>query len=183
VFHNAVVMVLFPRAVSRPAREVLDMTGRAVRMTTFATTLCGAGIMLVGPHLLALLYGAEYRGAAAILRILVIEVVLAGATQVMSQAFMALGRPGVITILQAIGLLFTIPLMLVLVPRFGIEGAAFSLLLSTCARFAFVLASFPRFLNLPRPALLPRRADLLFLFDEVSRRLRILQPTVAGGEA
>jgi O-antigen/teichoic acid export membrane protein len=182
-FHAAVVMVLFPRAVSRPAREVLEMTGRAVRMTTFVTALCGCGIMLAGPRLLVLLYGPEYRGAAAILRILVIEVVLAGATQVMSQAFMALSRPGVITALQAIGLLLTVPLMLVLVPRFGIEGAALSLLLSTCARLAFVLASFSRFLRLPRPGLLPRRADLLFLSNEISRRLRALQPNVAGGEA
>jgi O-antigen/teichoic acid export membrane protein len=182
-FHGAVAMVLFPRAVSRPAREVLEMTGRAVRMTTFVTTLCGAGIMLAGPHLLVLLYGPEYRGAAAILRILVIEVILAGATQVMSQAFMALSRPGVITALQAIGLVLTVPLMLVLVPRFGIEGAALSLLLSTSARFAFVLASFSRFLDLPRPGILPRRADLLFLCDAVFRRLRALQPSLAGDEA
>jgi O-antigen/teichoic acid export membrane protein len=180
-FHTAVVMVLFPRAVSRPPREVLEMTGQAVRMTTFITTLCGAGIMLAGPRLLVFLYGPEYRGAAAILRILVVEVILTGATQVMSQAFMALSRPGVITALQAIGLLLTVPLMLALVPRFGIAGAALSLLLSTCARFAFVLASFSRFLDLPRPALLPRRADLLFLSNEVSRRLRALQPSVAGG--
>ena len=94
---------------------------------------------------------------------------------------MALSRPGVITTLQAIGLLLTVPLMLVLVPRFGIEGAALSLLLSTCARFAFVLASFSRFLGLPRPGLLPRRADLLFLSNAVFRRLRALQPSVAGG--
>jgi O-antigen/teichoic acid export membrane protein len=183
VFHTAVVMVLFPRAVSRPPHEVLEMTGQALRMTTFATTLCGAGIMLAGPRLLVFLYGPEYRGAAAILRILVVEVVLTGATQVMSQAFMALSRPGVITALQAIGLLLTVPLMLVLVPRFGIAGAAFSLLLSTCVRFAFVLASFSRFLNLPRPGLLPRRADISFLSNEVFRRLRALQPSVAGGEA
>jgi O-antigen/teichoic acid export membrane protein len=182
-FHTAVVMVLFPRAVSRPAREVLDMTGRAVRMTTFITTLCGAGIMLAGPRLLVLLYGPEYRGAGAILRILVVEVILAGATQVMSQAFMALSRPGVITALQAIGLLLTVPLMLVLVPRFGIEGAALSLLLSTIARFAFVLGSFSRFLSLPRPGLFPRRADLAFIHGAVFRRLRALQPSVAGGEA
>jgi O-antigen/teichoic acid export membrane protein len=180
-FHTAVVMVLFPRAVSRPPREVLELTGRAVRMTTFVTALCGAGVMLAGPHLLTLLYGPEYRGAAAILRILVVEVVLTGATQVMSQAFMALSRPGVITVLQAIGLLLSIPLMLVLVPRFGIAGAALSLLLSTCARFAFVLASFSRFLDLPRPGLLPRRADISFLSNEVFRRLRALQPSVAGG--
>jgi O-antigen/teichoic acid export membrane protein len=183
VFHTAVVMVLFPRSVSRPPLEVVEMTGRAVRMTTFATALGGAGVMLAGPRLLVLLYGPEYRGAAAILRILVVEVVLAGATQVMSQPFMALSRPGVVTTLQAIGLLCTIPLMLVLVPRFGIEGAAFSLLLSTCARFVFVLASFSRFLKLPRPGLLPCQADLRFLSSAVSRRQRALQPSVAGGEA
>lgn len=183
VFHTAVAMVLFPRAVSRSPREVLELTGRSVRMTTFIAAFCGAGIMIAGPHLLILLYGPEYGGAAAILRILVIEVVLAGATQVMSQAFMALSRPGVVTTLQAIGLLLTIPLMLVLVPRFGIEGAALSLLLSTCARFAFVLASFSLFLDLPRPAVLPRRADLSFLFSALARRLRALQPSVVGGEA
>lgn len=159
------------------------MTGRAVRMTTLVTTLCGAGIMLAGPRLLVFLYGAEYRGAAAILRILVVEVILAGATQVMSQAFMALSRPGVITTLQAIGLLLTVPLMLVLVPRFGIAGAAFALLLSTCARFAFVLASFSRFLNLPCPDLLPRRTDLMFMQNALLSRFRGWQPSAVGGEA
>ena len=127
-FHTAVVMVLFPKAVARPPREVLDLTGRAVRMTTAITTLCGAAIVLAGPRLLVLLYGPEYRVATSILRILVVEVILSGATQVMSQAFMALARPGVITTLQALGLLLTVPLMLLLVPRFGIEGAALSLL-------------------------------------------------------
>ena len=183
VFHTAVVMVLFPRAVSRTPREVLEMTGRAVRMTTFATTICGLAIMLAGPRLLVFLYGQEYRAASAILRILVVEVILGGATQVLSQAFMALSRPGVITALQAIGLLLTVPLMLVLVPRYGIAGAALSLLLSTCIRFVFVLGSFSRFLRLPRPGLLPRRADLRFIHGVAFRRVRALQPSVAGGGA
>jgi O-antigen/teichoic acid export membrane protein len=150
-------------------------------MTTLLTTLCGAGIMLAGPRLLVFLYGPEYRGAASILRILVIEVILAGVTQVLSQPFMALSRPGVITALQVIGLLLTIPLMVVLVPRLGIEGAALALLLSTTARFAFVLASFSRFLNLPHPGLLPRGADLRFLGSVVLRRWRGLQPDMVGG--
>jgi hypothetical protein len=63
------------------------------------------------------------------------------------------------------------------------EGAALSLLLSTCARFGFVLVSFSRFLKLPSPGLLPRRADLSFVYDAIFRRLRVLQPSVAGGEA
>ncbi len=162
-FHTAVVMVLFPKAVSRSAEEVIDMTGRAVRLTTLLTTACGLGVMFTGPKLLALLYGPEYRAAASVLRILVLEVILAGATQVMSQAFMALARPGVVTALQALGLALVMPLMFFLVPRFGIEGAALSLLFSTSARFLFVLISFPRFLGMPHPRLLIDRSDLTLI--------------------
>jgi O-antigen/teichoic acid export membrane protein len=180
VFHTAVVMVLFPKAVSRPVREVIEMTGRAVRMTTVLTTICGTAIILAGPHLLVLLYGSDYAGAAAILRILVIEVILSGATQVMSQAFMALGRPGVITALQAFGLSLTVPLMFILVPRLGLQGAALSLLLSTSARFLFVLASFSRFLATPCPSLIPRQGDFRTVASGMLRRWRTPQPSVAG---
>lgn len=172
-FHTSVVMVLFPKAVSRPPLEIVAMTGRAVRITTALTSVCGLCIILAGPTLLTLLYGSEYRGAANILRVLVVEVILTGATQVMSQAFMALGRPGVITALQAIGLSLTIPLMLLMIPKLGIMGAAIALLLSTCARFTFVLVSFPLLLKLPVPDILVRRQDVADVRQEVNRWLAI----------
>ena len=69
------------------------------------TAAAGACIILVGPQVLTLLYSAQYRSARRpVLRVLVVEVVLAGATTVLSQAFMALGRPGVVTVLQLLGL-------------------------------------------------------------------------------
>jgi O-antigen/teichoic acid export membrane protein len=180
-FHTAAVMVLFPKAVSKSPKTVLEMTGRAVRMTTFLTSVCGAVIVFVGPQLLTLLYGAEYRGAATVLRILVLEVVISGAALVMSQAFMALSRPGVVTALQAAGLALTIPLMLLLVPRFGIKGAALSLLISTCIRFLFVIASFPYFLGMPCPRLVLKGDDLRFLIAKITRRLGSPQPRTAEG--
>ncbi len=177
-FHASVVMVLFPRAVSRSPREVIEMTSRAARMSTVLTTLIGSGVALVGPQVLALLYGAEYRSATTVLRILVVEVICSGATLVLAQAFMALGRPGVVTALQIIGLALTVPLMLVLVPKFGIVGAGFALLLSTISRLGFVLVSFPLFLRLEVPRLLPKAEDLSFLLSAVARRLK--QPIRAG---
>jgi O-antigen/teichoic acid export membrane protein len=171
-FHASVVMVLFPQAVSRSPREIIEMTSRATRMSTVLTTLIGAGVALVGPQVLALLYGAEYRTATTVLRILVVEVICSGATLVLAQAFMALGRPGIITALQITGLALTIPLMLVLVPRFGIVGAGVALLLSTITRLAFVLVSFPLFLRMRIPHLLPRAEDLSFVVSAVARRMR-----------
>lgn len=175
-FHTAVVMVLFPKAVSADRAEIHAMTGRATRLTTLLTMLCGAVLIAAGPFLLGLFYGSQYRSAGSILRILVLEVILSGATLVLSQAFMALSRPGVVTFVHVIGLSLTIPLMLVLVPRYGTVGAAFSLLLSTTARFLCVLISFPIFLRMSAPGMILRGSDLQAVRLAISRRMRSIKP-------
>jgi O-antigen/teichoic acid export membrane protein len=91
---------------------------------------------------------------------------------------MALGRPGVITALQLTGLLLVVPLMFVLVPRFGLVGAGLSLLLSTTVRLIVLLASFPIVLKIPMPEIVPSRDDMTFILGllvrGVSRRPRRL---------
>ena len=177
-FHTAVVMVLFPRISSQPTETILDLTGLAVRITTLMTASCGFLIVLLGPALLGLLYGADYRSASGVVRILVIEVVLSGVAQVLSQAFMAMGRPGTIATLQVVGLMFTIPLMLLFIPRFGVEGAAGALLVSTTMRLIFVAASFKRVLRVRCPRLVAG-------VEDVSRLVAIFQagrPTHTGSQ-
>ncbi len=173
-FHASVIMVLFPKAVSQPPETVRNMTGRAARMSTVLTAISGVGIILFGPYLLSMLYGREYTGANAVLRILILEVVLAGATQVLSQAFMALGRPGVVTTLQVIGLLLTVPLVLILVPRYGIVGAGLALLISTITRLTFVLSSFPLFLKMRVPNIFPQPGDFKIMAAAASQPIRLM---------
>jgi O-antigen/teichoic acid export membrane protein len=173
VFHTSVVMVLFPRAVRQSPKIVREMTGRAMRMSTVLTASTGVCIAVLGAPLLSLLYGHEYRDAAPVLRILVAEVVLAGATLVLGQAFMALERPGIVTAFQVTGLLLVVPLMLILVPRYGIVGAGVALLLSTASRFLFVLVSFPLFLKIRIPHLFPGREDLLYMVHVASKMISL----------
>ena len=160
LFQSAVVMVLFPRAAGRTADEVVAMVGKAVRVTTIITAGAGIVVCLLGPTLLRLMYGVQYLSALAALRLLVLEVVIQGGVFVMAQAFMAMGRPGIVTILQAAGLSLSLPLMLVFIPRFGVSGAAGALLVSTTARFGLLLAGFPVFLKSRPPDVLPGPADL-----------------------
>ena len=169
-FHTSVVMVLFPKAVNQSPEIVLDMTGSATRISTLLTAAAGLAIIVVGPQALTLLYGPEYRSAQALLNVLVCEVILSGATLVLSQAFMALGRPGIITLLQVFGLLLSIPLVIVLTAKFSILGVGIALLIATTARLIFVLASFPLFLKLPVPAVLPRLSDARALSAFFNRR-------------
>lgn len=102
-------------------------------------------------------------------RILVVEVVLTGVTLILAQAFMSLGRPGIITILQSIGLVLSITLMSVLVPDYGLVGAGLALLCSTIVRLVLMLLSFPLFLKVHPPNILLTGEDVVYLRQKFLR--------------
>jgi O-antigen/teichoic acid export membrane protein len=153
VFQSAVTPVLFPKASGRPKEEVVALTGRAVRVSATVTALAAAGLILLGPQVLGLLYSNDFTAATAVFRLLVAEAVFGGITMILAQAFMALDRPGMVTILQGVGVGLSIPLLMWLVPRYGLEGAGMALLLSTSARLIFVYACFPVVLKTSPPRL------------------------------
>ncbi len=163
VIHQAVAAVLFPKAVALERHELMAMTGRAIRVSTLCTTACGALVALFGPLLLTLLYGREYRGATMILNILIAEVILTGATLVLTRAYMALNRPGLVTALQSSGLLLSLPLLAIFVPKWGVLGASFALLTAAVVRLGVALASFRFVLGQPAPGLIPRVDELQML--------------------
>jgi O-antigen/teichoic acid export membrane protein len=170
VFQNSVVTVLFPKASGLPSEAVLKLSEKSARISLLVTSFFAVWVYIFGPILLRILYGKAYVGAFNAFRIILVEVTLSGCVFVLAQAFMAVGRPGVVTILQATGLSLSIPLMLVLIPRWHIEGAATALLASTIARFIFVILGFRFFLKAPLPDLRPRLSDFEELRSIFHRR-------------
>ena len=170
LFQASVVMILFPKASGRSAQDVLPLVALSARAGTLATAVCAAVVALVGSRVLGIVYGQEYAGSSRCLQLLLVEVTLSGCVFILAQAFMALGRPGIVSVLQGIGLSLSIPLMLILVPRFGLIGAALSLLLSTTARLVFVMAGFRLFLKQPPPDLIPHLRDFEILRSMLPRR-------------
>lgn len=160
VFQTSVVNVLFSKATGRPHEEVIAITGRAARISAALTALAAILAMGISPILLRLLYGKEYLEAVAVFRIFVVEVTVSSTVWVLGQAFMAMGRPGLVTVLQSLGVGLSFPLMLVLIPRFGLIGAGFAILGSTTVRLIFILGNFPLTLKVPPPGLLITRADI-----------------------
>jgi O-antigen/teichoic acid export membrane protein len=169
LFQSAVVVVLFPRASGREANDVCEMTAFSARVSTLVTGGCALGVALVGPFLLRLLYGRQFSAAGVTLQILLVEVTISGLVYVLAQAYMALGRPGIVTIVQLVGLSLSVPLMLLLIPRWGINGAATALLASTIARFVFVYFGFGWFLHIRRPGLIPRVSDVLAILHRLKK--------------
>lgn len=160
VFQAAATTVLFPQASGLSADEAVALAGRTARISTALTVVAAAILGVLGPWALELLYGPEFRGGANLMRLLIIVTIFEGTGSVLAQAFMATDRPGLITLLQGLGLLLNLPLLLVLVPTFGLLGAGMSLLLTSFVRLLVILLAFPRVLNTPPPRLWLNASDL-----------------------
>ncbi|MEM7770025.1 MAG: oligosaccharide flippase family protein [Cyanobacteria bacterium P01_A01_bin.37] len=166
-FESAIDTVLLPKASARPIPEIVTLTGQAVRISTMLTLLCVLPLMFLGPFFLGLLYGQEFIAATTIFRILLIEVLISGMNWLLAKSFMAAGKPGVVTLLQGLGLGITVPLMLILIPRYELVGAGLALLVSTSIRFFLVMGCYPLILKVSPP-------DLLIKLDDVRYVQRVL---------
>jgi O-antigen/teichoic acid export membrane protein len=160
---TSVTMVLLPKAAGSPPELVASLTGRAARASLFVTGMAAICVSVIAPIVIRTLYGRDFESAIAPFRILLIESVVGSTVVVLAQAAMALGRPALVTLLQLCGLVITIPLMFVLLPRFGLVGAALSITASTCVRLVLMLLSFPMLLGYPAPRLWLTGPELMSL--------------------
>jgi len=159
----SVVMVLLPKAASLSPRAAIDLSARAARLSMLLTSMAAMVAAIFAPFGLQLLYGNGFQQAVPVIRILLAEVTISGTVSVLAQAAMGMGRPGIIAVLQGTGLGMLIPLLSLLVPRFGITGAAWALFTSTSIRMALLLCSFPMVLRVPVPRIWPIWDDLIEL--------------------
>lgn len=160
ILHTAVVTVVTPTATGLKRDDVIAMVGRAARTSSLIAVVFSACLAALEPFLIPLVYGTPFEPAVRVAQVLTAEAAIGGLVFVLAQTFMALGRPGLLTVLQGLGLAVTVPTMLLLVPRFGLIGAALALLISTCARLGFLLCAFPLILKVPVPPLVPSMKDL-----------------------
>ena len=160
VIPNAVNPVILPRMAGHSNDEIVAVTGAATRMTLLIMFLAALPLAFGGSFLLRLVYGDKFNGAGAILPFLLIEAIVDGITAVLAQAFLGAGMPGMVTFLQGCGVITAIPLLYFMIPRWGIQGAACALMLSTCARFVFILLNYPLRLKRRPPNLLIGRKEI-----------------------
>lgn len=161
VLSNSIMVVLLPRASALEPDVAVALIARVARLTIAGTAVSNAILALLVPKVLPLLYGHKYVLAVGVTQILCLQMTI-GATGVLTQAFLATGKPTALTILQAVGLATTLPFTVILIPHFGFEGAAYAALCSQVVRFGLQLASYPIFLKRPPPNLILQPADIRY---------------------
>jgi O-antigen/teichoic acid export membrane protein len=114
---------------------------RAIAAVLVSSTVVAAVLAIAGPWVLAWLFGSAFASAATPLRLLLLGQIANDATHPLTARLLAGNRPGVASQASAAAAAITVTGLALLVPRFGINGAAATTTLSYLTRFCFVAAA------------------------------------------
>lgn len=171
-FSTSITIVLFPKASELSKDQAISLTFRAFRISTTLTLLASLVLMIVAPFVIPLLYGKDFNTALTVFRLLLLEVTLSGGILILAQAFMALGKPKFVSILQGIGLALVIPLLFVLVPRYGLLGAGGAMLSSAVLRFIFIILNIRYSLKVKIPRMVINADDIRWMKTTMNSYIR-----------
>lgn len=121
---NAVGFVIFPKAANTPSEVMSTFTPRVFR-ATLSTSAIGALVLVVtGRPAIGTLFSAAFLPAYEPMLLLLPGVVLLGGAKVLTNELAGRGYPHYNSITAAVALVITLAGDLVLIPRYGITGAA-----------------------------------------------------------
>jgi len=121
---NSVGFVIFPRSSSSSEEEMNVLTPKVLRWTMGLSAAGAVCLALAGKWLLGLIYGQSFVAAYPSLLALLPGVVLLSGSKVLSGDLAGRGHIGYNSISSGLGLLVTIGLNILLIPSWGILGAA-----------------------------------------------------------
>jgi len=121
---SALSAVLFPRASASKPEEAAAYAVKCLRHATPLLLAASACAWLVGRPLLGALYGGPFRAAAPVLSVLSLGWGFSGMRLILMSYFAGTDRPHRNSTAVAVHLVLTLMLNLVLIPAFGLLGAA-----------------------------------------------------------
>jgi O-antigen/teichoic acid export membrane protein len=173
ILPNAVGTLLFPRVSAIPERaEAARLTAKTARILFLVMVAVGfAAAIAVGPVVLVL-YGPEYLPVAEPFRLLLPGFVLYGATSPYLNYFLGTGRSDLTVKVAIPAVMLQLVLALLLIPRWGLGGAAVALLAPLVLGSIIALVVFVRLTNLTlAETIFVQRGDIALLFKVAKREI------------
>jgi len=121
---TALTWVTYPRMAALTAAEAAAQVRRLLGPALVLVSLAVVPFFLLAQPVLRLLYGAAFDSGVRPAQVLLVGMLLSGASGVASGYLYGRGRPGLNSLGLGIGLVATVALDLALIPRFGALGAA-----------------------------------------------------------
>jgi O-antigen/teichoic acid export membrane protein len=142
---------------------------RSSRLTLLATAAAVLVLAAVPGAWLTAIFGPEFGAARPVILCLAPGILIYGAGMQASTYFGGVARYGVNNRAAVLGLLVTVPLCLLLVPRWGIEGAAVSMSVSYAASIGYLFWQYRRATGATWTDLLPGWGDVRWLLAKARK--------------
>jgi O-antigen/teichoic acid export membrane protein len=120
----AYTYVLYPAYASAANRTDPAEVRRTMTRAGVTTALATIPVALSARVFIPLLYGSAFHGAIVLVYILLVGLAAEGMAGVVSAYLYGIGRPGLNSLAIGAGVVVTVALDIVLIPRFGAVGAA-----------------------------------------------------------
>lgn len=136
---QSVGMVAYPVVASQPQRRAAAR--EALHFLIIGSLLAGGVVLILeilSSWLVPFFYGSEFEAAVSITRILLVGALFLSIRRLVSDGLRGMGRPGISSLAELVGWLFLAPCFYILVPRFGLEGVAWSVTISWGSSLAVV---------------------------------------------
>ena len=157
----AFAFVLFPKTAGSDPETAKQFTSKVARLTGFITVVIAVGLFFASRFLITMLYGKEFLPALYPLWILLPGMVGVSYSQVIFSDLGGRGKPYYGTIAASFALLVTIGIDLLLIPRWGILGAAIASSLSSLTNATVAIIAYLRLTGIRLPdVLLVQRKDI-----------------------
>jgi O-antigen/teichoic acid export membrane protein len=154
-------LALFPRLAGADEDRAHEMTAMAVRQALLLTAIAALGLALFGELLITLWYGEEYAQAGAPLPYIAGGIVMMAMYVLLSRNFTSRNKQSVNIVAAYVALVGNLGLNVLLIPRYGIEGAAMATAASYTTSALLLFVFFLRDSGLPwYRVLILQREDL-----------------------
>lgn len=170
---DSVAHVMLPSQVTGSLEESSPVTAHAVRLNIVASLLCVLGTALVAPLLVPLVYGRDFGGTVAPLLLILPGIVALAVSRPVAVFLTRMNRPLAMSAVSGGAMSVNVALNLMLIPRFGVEGAAVASTIAYLGAAAVFVGWFLRCSGSSPRELVPRVADVLLPCSELVRRCRL----------
>ena len=171
---NAAGIVLAPRVAASDGEEADRITESVCRVVTSMALLAGAALALLAPFAIVVFFGGPFAESAWAVWLLLPGIVTFSVARILSMYLLGRNRLKIDFFASLVGLVATLVLDLVLIPRFGFRGAAVASSIAYTCGMLFSLTWVVRHSTISlRGLLIPRASDGVLL----ARRLRASVPS------
>lgn len=142
---TAMTLTLLPSIVGESVKIIKQVLKRAMLTSFILSMSIGIFMFLLAKPLILTVFGNTYIDAVNPFRILILEAIILGCNNILSQAFIAFNKPGLNGTIMIIALCSGIPCLYFFSSIYGLLGVSLGILVITSIRFIVTTTMFINF--------------------------------------